>query len=217
MRGLRTGVLLLAAAAMVQGGFRLLVRPARAAALSAAEEETARLAARLAETEAAAPDSFADGFDDGLGDGDGEWEAEALAEELRRTRERVEALGGILARGGEAESVLHSLAPLAAEEGVAFRRFAPEPEYRLDGYTARAASVVAEGRFFDFTRFFERLSLLPQLVLIEDLEFRSAAGGRLASRFVAVTVRLDRQPGAPGPVAEDLSGTGAGSGGGRGR
>ena len=209
MRGLRTGVLLLAAAAMVQGGFRLLVRPARAAALSAAETATARLAARLAETEeVAAPDGLEDGFDDG----DGEWEAEALAEELRRTRERVEALGGILARGGEAESVLHSLAPLAAEEGVAFRRFAPEPEYRLDGYTARAASVVAEGRFFDFTRFFERLSLLPQLVLIEDLEFRSAAGGRLASRFVAVTVRLDRQPGAPGPVAEELSGAGGGWG-----
>lgn len=179
------------AALLAHGGFRLLVRPSRTAALSRAEVETARVAARVAEGEGRGESAA------------GAAEAEDLGRQLARTRERVAALSGILASGEEAERVLHSLHSLAAEEGVQFRRFAPEPEYRLDGYLARAASVVAEGGFFDFLRFFERVSLMPQLVLIEELEFDGSSGESLRGRFAAVTMRTLEPSSIPGDPAPE--------------
>ena len=116
-------------------------------------------------------------------------EAAELAAELARVAERVEALRGILATSGETEGVLQSLGATAAAAGVRFLRFAPEPGYRLDGYLASAVSIIAEGAFVDFLRFFERVSLSPHLVLMEEVAFERAPGDLLRCRFVAVTFR----------------------------
>ena len=181
-RGLASITPFVLAGLLVQGGFRLLIRPGKAAALAGAASEAARLRARLGEEE------------DPAASGSRAEEEARIADELARVRDRVAALGGILARGEEAEAVLHSLASLAAEEGVRFRRFAPGAETRLDSYTAREASIAAEGWFFDFLDFFERLSLLPQLVLVEEMEFEASPDGLLRSRFVAVTLRDASEP-----------------------
>ncbi len=194
MPGLRRLALFLLAAGVSYGSYRMLVRPRRTATLFEAENTAAGLAATLAEA-VAAP-----------GAGMREGESRALADDLEKTRERLTALRGILSRSGEAEAVLHSLPVLAAEAGVEFGRFAPEPEYRLDGYTARAVSVVAEGEFFGFVHFFDRVSALPQLVLIEELELRASAGGRLASRLVAVTMRPSEPRNSEAGAASEAAG-----------
>lgn len=160
---------------MAQGAYRLLVRPGLLSELSRIEGEVADLRPRSG---------------GGAGDSDtGVAAAEEIRAELERTAERVAVLAGILPARAEAEPELHSLQALAARAGVRFRRFAPEPEYRLDGYRARAASVVAEGSFFELLGLFERISRLPQLVLIEDLDLRAAPEDLLECRFVAVSVR----------------------------
>ena len=179
---------------LAHGAFRLLVRPGMIADLSSAESEVIRLEERLGATEA------------GGGSGSEAGAAEAIASELIRTRERVDVLAGFLARPVDAEVVLHSLGSLASEAGIRFLRFAPEPEFLLDGYLTRAASVVAEGAFFDFLSFFERVSLLPQFVLIEDLGLEAAAEGLVRCRFVAVTVRAAEPPADP---VSKFSATGA--------
>ena len=177
-------------AILVVAGYRIVFRPARITALEGAEAAAAQLRARLA------------------GSGGGEPLPDSgEAEQVRTERDRLEAevrqRSGLLAYGDEAERILASLGALAAEEGVRFRRFAPEPEYRLHRYTVRSAVVAAEGRFFGFLRFFERIAAMPQLVLIEQLAFETAghADGRLHARFVAVTVGAEGSPPDPANAA----------------
>lgn len=167
--------LFLAVAAIAYGLFRLAVRPAMVAEAGRVEDEVARMNAQRAS-------------DAGPSGGEAERAAE-LVRELGRVEERVAALSGILATSAEAEAVLRSLGATAAEAGVRFVRFAPEPAYRLDRYEASAVSVVAEGTFFDFLGFFERVSLSPHLVLVEEVALERGEGDLLQCRFVAVTVR----------------------------
>lgn len=166
----------LAAAAVAYAIFGLGVRPGMVLETQRVEEEVARLNT-LADAGRAGPS------------GPNAGEAAERTRELTRVEERVAALRGILATPGESEAVLQSLGAAAAAAGVRFVRFAPEPEYRLDGYLASAVSVVAEGAFGDFLRFFERVSLSPHLVLIEEMALEQAPGDLLHCRFVAVTVR----------------------------
>ena len=179
------------------GAFRLGIRPAMEAEAGRVEEEVVQL-----KTRADAAGEGPSGSDAG--------EAAELARELARTGERVTALTGILATSSEAEAVLQSLGSMASAAGVRFLRFAPEPEYRLDGYVARAASVVAEGTFFEVLSFFERVSLSPHLVLVEELGIELAGGGLIHCRFVAVTVRAAAAGLASGHEAVPVS-TGTGS------
>lgn len=181
------------AAVLVYGLFRLAVRPAMVRELVQAEDEVAALTLRRDQDGAENPGLLGK-------------EATELAGELTRTRRRVAALGGILATPGEAESVLQSLGNTALAVGVRFQRFAPEPEYRLDGFLASAASVVAEGTFFDFVNFFERLSLSPYLVLVEDLTLEGTASGVLRGQFTAVTVRAAEAGVDAAPNVDPVSG-----------
>lgn len=194
---------LVLAGVLVQGAFRLLVRPGLLGALSTVEGEVAGLAAQQNADRA------------GIADGEVS-AAQQVGTELARTTTRVEALSGILENAVPSESVLRSLGELAAGAGIQFRRFAPEPEYRLDQYRARAVAVVAEGTFFDLVSFFERLSRLPHLVLIEDLELEPGPEDLIECRFVAVTVRAPEAGGIPGgdPLELALPSGGASASGG---
>ena len=178
----------LAAAAVAYAVFRFGVRPGMVLEARRVEEELARLSPP-ANAGLAGPSGPEAG------------EAAELAGELTRVGERVAALRGILATPGEAEAVLQSLGATAAAAGVRFLRFAPEPGYRLDGYLASAVSVVAEGAFVDFLRFFERVSLSPHLVLMEEVVLERGPGDLLQCRFVAVTIRAVEEsvPERPGP------------------
>ena len=186
----------LAAAAVAYAVFRLGVRPEMVLEIRRVEEEMARLNAP------------ADTGRAGLSGPDA-GEAAQLAGELARVEEQVAALRGILATAGEPEAVLQSLGATAAAAGVRFLRFAPEPGYRLDGYLASAVSIVAEGTFVDFLRFFERVSLSPHLVLIEEVALERAPGDFLQCRFVAVTVRAAGDFVAEGPGTEEPAAGGA--------
>ena len=180
---------LLALAAVAYAVFRLGVRPGMVLDVQRVEEEVAGL-----NTPAPAGRAAPSGSDAG--------EAAQLVGELTRVEARVAALRGILATSGESEAVLQSLGATATAAGVRFLRFAPEPGYRLDGYLASAASVVAEGAFGDLLRFFDRVSLSPHLVLMEEVAFEPAPGDLLQCRFVAVTVRAaeDSAAGSPEPA-----------------
>ena len=189
---------------MLQGAFRLFVRPQLLAELARTEGEVVALAPQLR----------------GGSPGHRETQAPAIDElgaELARATERIAMLTGSLAAPRDAEPVLNSLPRLASQEGVHFRRFAPEPEYRLDDYRGRAASVVAEGSFFELLGLFERISRLPQLVLIEDLELQAAPDGLVQCRFVAVSVRVadtgTRPAAAAGRPREASPSAGSGLGG----
>lgn len=166
----------LIAAAVAYGLFRLAVRPAMVAEARRVEDEVARMNARAQASAAGHSGSEVE-------------EAAELVRELGRVEERVAALSGMLATPAEAEAVLRSLGATASEAGVRFVRFAPEPAYRLDGYVATAVSVVAEGTFFEFLHFFERVSLAPHLVLVEEVTLEQGVDDLLQGRFVAVTVR----------------------------
>ena len=168
--------LCLAAAAIAYCLFRLALRPAMVAEARQVEDELARMSAQAKMREAGPS-------------GAGAEEAEELARALSHVEERVAALSGILATSAEAETVLRSLGATASAAGVRFVRFAPEPATRLDGYLASAVAVVAEGTFFDFLRFFDRISVSPHLVLVEDVALERGVDDLLQCRFVAVTVR----------------------------
>ena len=191
---------------VVYGAFRFTVRPGMVAELKRVEDQVAELRVRVATDGAEGSDPDIEG-------------SAEVAEELARTQERVTALAGILATPREAEAVLESLGFMASESGVRFLRFAPEPEYRLDGYLARAASVVAEGAFFEVLNFFERVSLSPHLVLVEDAGLELGPGGVIRCRFVAVTVRVagvglgSRHESAPVATGSDAAGLGGGESG----
>lgn len=130
-------------------------------------------------------------------------ESAELAAELARVEARVAALRELVANSGESQAVLQSLGATAAATGVRFLRFAPEPGYQLDGYLASAVSVVAEGAFVDFLRFFERVSLSPHLVLTEEVALERGPGDLLQCRFVAVTVRTAGNSVLEGPGPEE--------------
>ncbi len=186
------GVLpLVAAAAVGWFGYRTIFFPERRSAIEAIRGETAGLAARLEESEReerarrmvpeAAP------AEDGA----------AVASELERSRRQLEALRSMVPPAPEAETLLHSLPGLAAEEGLTVRRFAPEPEpvpgaYGRE-YGERPATMEADGDFFEFVRFLERIAALPRLVLVEELDLRESPGGEehLSGRLAVAVLRRE--------------------------
>ena len=185
---------LLAVVALVYAVFRLGMRPEMVGEARRVEAEVARLS-----TAANAGRAGPSGPDAG--------EGAELARELSGVEERVAALRGILAASGESEAGLQSLGATASARGIRFLRFAPEPGYQLDGYLASAVSIVAEGAFVDFLRFFERVSLSPHLVLMEEVALERMPGDLLQGRFVAVTVRAAEETVTGGPgAAEPASG-----------
>lgn len=190
--GFRWAGSFLAAAALSYAVFRWGVRPRMVLETREVEAEVARL------------NTLADPGRAGLPGPDAGQAAE-LAGERTRVEERVAALAGILATPGESEAVLQSLGATAAAAGVRFLRFAPEPEYQLDGYLASAVSILAEGAFVDFLRFFERVSLSPHLVLMEEVSLETGPGELLQCRFVAVTVRVAEDFGIGEPGLETLA------------
>ncbi len=179
------------ASVVAWGAYRTAIRPARVAALSAADAAASGLRQRLARAEALSPD-----FD--------VQEKERVTDQLAQLAAEVDRRNRSLASSDLGDQVLASLSALAAEEGVRFRRFAPEPETRASGYALRAAVVSAEGSFFDFLRFFERVAAMTPLVLIEEAAFEASGqgDGRLAARFVAVSVQVVREAPAPGDGEE---------------
>lgn len=188
--------LFLVIAATAYSVFRLAVRPAMAAGARRVEEEVARMSARTPVNPSGSS-------------GAGAEPATEIARALSDVEERVAALSGILANADEAETVLRSLGATASAVGVRFVRFAPEPSTRLDEYRANAVSVVAEGTFFDLLRFFDRISLAPNLVLVEEVALERGAGDLLQCRFVAVTVDASGG-GADSPNAQEITSTQSG-------
>lgn len=180
----------LAAASLAYAVFRVGVRPGMVVETRRVEEEMAQL------------NASADPGRAGLSRPEA-GEAAELAGELARMEERVAALRGVLAFSGEPEAVLQSLGATAAAAGVRFLRFAPEPGVQMDGYLASAVSVVAEGTFVDLLRFFDRVSLSPHLILMEEVTLERSAGDLLQCRFVAVTVRAAGDPAPGGPETEE--------------
>lgn len=170
-----------AAAALAWGALRLVVLDGARAAATAAEAEAARLAATAAD-----PADEAD-------------EVSRVEQQLALVRARVAARWSRLAfaagDGGSGE-VLHRLRALAAREGLDVLRFAPEAEYRLDRFLARAVSLSLEGSFFDLLAFIERVGALPGLVLIEDVEIEAQPGEqrRLRVQLTATAVRAEGRP-----------------------
>ncbi len=161
----------------IQFGFRLFVRPAKQAALLAEESRVARLGDDLRSAEASG------------GDGDRKV-AEVARADLDRQARQVEILRGVLSAGQQAQELLDSLAAAATEEGLRMRRFAPEPAFSMGPFTARSAAVEAEGNYFDFVRFFERVAGFGKAIVIDDFELSAPAepGGALSGRFVAVVI-----------------------------
>lgn len=177
---------LLAAAAVGWFGYRTVFFPDRRDGLAAIRNESARLATEIAERtreaaaagapEAAPPD-----------------DAAAVARELERSRRRLARLGTLAPAPSEAEELLHALPGLAGDEGLTVRRFAPEGDREIGRYTARIGVLDAEGAYFDFVRFFERVAEIPRFVFAEEFELAdSGAGdGRLRGRIRISVLSLD--------------------------
>ncbi len=171
-------------AAFVHGGFRLFVHPDSRAAAERLELQVTR--------EGAPEGGSSPERDPGLVLA----ETARLEEELALRRTRVRSLWAPLAPTADPDEVLHSLRAVAAREQVEVLRFAPEAEVRLDRFRARAVRLALEGGFFGLLGFLDRVSALPQLVLIEDAQFDAAptSGGRLRARLTAIAVRGEGPP-----------------------
>ena len=191
---------IVAAAAVGWFGYRTIFFPERRGAIEAIRGEAARLAARLEESDR---EERARGM---LPEAAPDEDAAAVASELERSRRQLGALRSMVPPASEAETLLHSLPGIAAEEGLAVRRFAPEPERPVgetgreygEAYDERPATMEAEGDFFEFVRFLERVAALPRLVLVEELDLRESPGGarHLSGRLVVVV--LSREESAAG-------------------
>ena len=201
---------LFAAAAVGWFSWRAIFFPERRSAIEAIRGEAARLAARLEESNREerarqGPPGEAP-TDDGA----------ALTAELERSRRQLGALRSLVPAAPEAEALLHSLPAVAAEEGLTVHRFAPDEEHDRDGYGARPATMDAEGEFFDFIRFFERVAASSHLVLVEEVELRGPPdGGERLSARIGVAV-LSRGPADSREDPDrDRNASGAGPGGAR--
>ncbi len=184
---LRTLLAFVALAVAVQIGFRLWVRPGREAAMNRERDRVVRLTADLRARE----EPEAGGAE--------RREADILRADLERTVQRVETLHRILGAGTEASGILDSIAGIASEEGLRLRRFAPELSYPMGPFRAWSATVEAEGRYFDFLRFLDRIAGLEQAVVIDEFDLSAPVdpGGLLTGRFVAMAIAAESEPADP--------------------
>ncbi len=169
------------AALALQAGFRLWIRPDKLGALNQERDRIARLTAELRAIE------------DPAAGGAARQAADAVRADLDRTLRQVEVLRGVLGAEAEAAGILDSIAGIASDEGLRLRRFAPDPAFPIGPFLAHTATVEAEGRYFDFLRFFERIAELGRVVVVDEFDLLAPAepGGLLTGRFVAMTVAAE--------------------------
>ena len=91
----------------------------------------------------------------------------------------------------EIPSLLSSISEAGQEAGLEFLLFKPQKERRKQFYAEIPVSIKVTGRYHDVGRFFDKVSSLPRLVNVDNVNFTAPKKGDiLSTTCTAVTYRF---------------------------
>jgi type IV pilus assembly protein PilO len=130
-------------------------------------------------------------------------EYESIAKELPKFEQEFNKLdrefkeaASKLPEEKEIPSLIDSVYAAVSASGLESNTFAPKPEVKKDIYAEIPIDMKVYGSYYDLANFFDKVSKLPRIVNIRDLnlsqEQRRSTGDRiiLDASFTAVTFRL---------------------------
>ena len=130
-------------------------------------------------------------------------EYEAIAKELprfeqefKRLNREFEEASRKLPQEKEIPALLDSIYAAVSASGLESNTFAPKPEVKKDIYAEIPIDMKVFGTYYDLARFFDRVSKLPRIVNIRDLNLsqdkKKSSGEKivLSAAFTPVTFRL---------------------------
>lgn len=96
----------------------------------------------------------------------------------------------------EIPSLLSSISESGQSSGLEFLLFKPQNEKRKQFYAEIPVSIKVTGRYHDVASFFDKVSKLPRLVNVDNIQFSAPQkGGILNTTCTAVTYRfVETQP-----------------------
>ncbi len=130
-------------------------------------------------------------------------EYESIAQELPKFEQEFKKLdrefkeaASKLPEEKEIPSLIDSVYAAVSASGLESNTFAPKPEVKKDIYAEIPIDMKVYGSYYDLANFFDRVSKLPRIVNIRDLnltqEKKRSAGDKIVldASFTAVTFRL---------------------------
>jgi type IV pilus assembly protein PilO len=130
-------------------------------------------------------------------------EYESIAQELPKFEQEFRKLdrefkeaASKLPEEKEIPSLIDSVYAAVSASGLESNTFAPKPEVKKDIYAEIPIDMKVYGSYYDLANFFDRVSKLPRIVNIRDLnltqEKKRSAGDKIVldASFTAVTFRL---------------------------
>ena len=130
-------------------------------------------------------------------------EYEAIAKELprfeqefKRLNREFEEASRKLPKEKEIPTLIDSIYAAVSGSGLESNTFAPKPEVKKDIYAEIPIDMKVYCTYYDLARFFDRVSKLPRIVNIRDLNLsqdkKKSTGEKivLSAAFTAVTFRL---------------------------
>ena len=130
-------------------------------------------------------------------------EYEAIAKELprfeqefKRLNKEFEEASRKLPQEKEIPGLIDSIYAAVSASGLESNTFAPKPEVKKNVYAEIPIDMKVYGTYYDLARFFDRVSKLPRIVNIRDLNLsqdKNKSSGQkivLSAAFTPVTFRL---------------------------
>jgi len=116
----------------------------------------------------------------------------AKLQEFKRETERLEArfktMLRILPEQKETEDLLRKVQSLAVDSNLQVIRFDPQPLVTREFYAEYPIVMQLSGSYYNLLSFFEKISKLPRIINIGNLEIRATPqGGTVNTNCVAVT------------------------------
>jgi len=115
-----------------------------------------------------------------------------------------------LPNAADVEKLLITIDELGRENGLNFTNFRPGKESPRQLYTEVPIALRFSGNFFHVLRFFDRITKLPRIVTISDVNLTQGAGGKggvLDVSCTAITYKFrEEASAAPGPAKQKKGG-----------
>ncbi|MDF1615726.1 type 4a pilus biogenesis protein PilO [Desulfurivibrio dismutans] len=126
-------------------------------------------------------------------------------EETREVELRLEELSLLLPEEKEIPLLLTSISNLGTNSGLDFMLFRPQSEVRQEFYAEIPVSISVRGPYHNVGAFLDRISKLPRIVTVQDLNMTSPTrtGNRmyLTTNITLLTYRFIEPETAPPPPA----------------
>ena len=120
--------------------------------------------------------------------------------QLEEARIQFEVVKRTLPEEKEIPNLLENITGVGRDSGLDFTLFKPLPERAMDFYAEIPVDIRVEGHYHSLAVFFDKVSNLPRIVNIHDINMKPKGGaGKLETTCRAVTYRfVDKPPEQPG-------------------